>query len=184
MHRVKCYYCGQYFDADKDPFIKVNNKRYAHKTCAENPPQKKEDALYEYIKQLFHMDYVEPRIQKQIKEYIEEYGFTADGILKALQWWYDIKKNPVGDFKNKTIGIVPYIYNQAQDFWFIIKLAQLANEDKDVKEYIIPQKEIEIASPRVENIKPKLFNLDDDENEFYHKHILANFDDEKEGFNI
>ena len=112
------------------------------------------------------MDYVEPRIQKQIKEYIEEYGFTKDGILKALQWWYDVKKNPIGDLKNKTIGIVPYIY------------------DKDVKEYIIPQKEIEIASPQVENIKPKLFNLDDDEKNFYNKTILAKFDDEKEGFNI
>ena len=33
-HLVKCLYCGQQFDADKIAYVKPNNTRYAHKTCA------------------------------------------------------------------------------------------------------------------------------------------------------
>lgn len=34
MHRVKCYYCGQYFDRDKEPAVKLENmNRYAHENA-------------------------------------------------------------------------------------------------------------------------------------------------------
>ena len=36
-HYVKCLYCNKYFDRDKEPFVKVNSRRYAHKMCAEHP---------------------------------------------------------------------------------------------------------------------------------------------------
>lgn len=32
-HPVKCYYCGERFDRDREPFIKVNGQRYAHQYC-------------------------------------------------------------------------------------------------------------------------------------------------------
>lgn len=31
---VKCCFCGERFDRDFEPFIKVNTKRYAHECCA------------------------------------------------------------------------------------------------------------------------------------------------------
>ena len=34
-HNVKCYYCGNIFDANKEQFVKVNSTRYAHKSCQE-----------------------------------------------------------------------------------------------------------------------------------------------------
>lgn len=33
-HPVKCYFCGEIFDRDFEPFIKVNANRYAHELCA------------------------------------------------------------------------------------------------------------------------------------------------------
>lgn len=32
-HKVKCFYCGEFFDADKEPFEKPNCNRYAHQKC-------------------------------------------------------------------------------------------------------------------------------------------------------
>ncbi|MCM1324311.1 MAG: hypothetical protein NC218_09120 [Acetobacter sp.] len=34
-HPVKCYYCGERFDRDWEPFVRVNSQRYAHQHCAE-----------------------------------------------------------------------------------------------------------------------------------------------------
>lgn len=38
---VKCLYCGETFDPDKEPFVKPNSKRYAHKICSEQYESKK-----------------------------------------------------------------------------------------------------------------------------------------------
>ena len=34
-HLVKCFYCGETFDTNASPFIMVNSRRYAHKSCQE-----------------------------------------------------------------------------------------------------------------------------------------------------
>lgn len=34
-HPVKCYYCGERFDRDWEPFVRINSQRYAHQHCAE-----------------------------------------------------------------------------------------------------------------------------------------------------
>ena len=45
-HLVKCYYCGQTFDANKEKFIMVNSRRYAHENCYNNnQTQKTKDEL-------------------------------------------------------------------------------------------------------------------------------------------
>ena len=32
-HVVKCFYCGLSFDANVEPTVKVNSRRYAHLEC-------------------------------------------------------------------------------------------------------------------------------------------------------
>lgn len=34
MAMVKCFFCGETFDREKISCIKVNNRRYAHASCA------------------------------------------------------------------------------------------------------------------------------------------------------
>ena len=60
-HNVKCYYCGKYFDRDKEEYIQIpNTRRYAHKTCEKgdtaSPERKDQIQLEEYIKKLFNID--------------------------------------------------------------------------------------------------------------------------------
>ena len=169
-HQVKCLYCGQIFDRDKVPFIQVSKRRYAHKECSMSEDEKKlqenkdREELYDYIMKLFNISFVDPKIQKQIKKYIEENNYTYSGIKKALVYFFEIKGNSV-EKANGGIGIVPYVYTQAYNYYYSLWLAQQKNEDKVVQEYIPKIKEIVIPIPEKNPRKRKLFSfLDDEEN--------------------
>lgn len=169
-HKVKCYYCGEIFDRDLYPFIQVSKRRYAHKECSMSEDEKKlqenkdREELYDYIMKLFNISFVDPKIQKQIKKYIEENNYTYSGIKKALVYFFEIKGNSV-EKANGGIGIVPYVYTQAYNYYYSLWLAQQKNEDKVVQEYIPKIKEIVIPIPEKNPRKRKLFSfLDDEEN--------------------
>ena len=120
--------------------------------------------LYDYIMKLFNISFVDPKIQKQIKKYIEENNYTYSGIKKALVYFFEIKGNSV-EKANGGIGIVPYVYTQAYNYYYSLWLAQQKNEDKIVQEYIPKVKEIVIPIPEKNPRKRKLFSfLDDEEN--------------------
>ena len=112
MHKVKCYYCGQYFDRDKVPYTQVTSNRYAHNDCSLSDDEKRKqelkdkEELEQYIIKLLKIDYVDARIQLQIKQYINDYNFTYSGIRKALIYFYEIKGNSI-DKANGGIGIDP-----------------------------------------------------------------------------
>ncbi len=110
MHSVICVYCGEKFDRDKEPAVQINNRRYAHKKCAEKYGQQKTkeerdlEELERYIKKLFNVSYINAKIRKQLLEYRKEYNYTYSGILKTLIYWYEKKGNSIED-ANGGIGI-------------------------------------------------------------------------------
>ena len=167
-HIVKCLICEKQFDANSEEFVKVG-RRYAHKSCYENKEQNKTqdqkdaEALDEYIKKLFNEKYVSARIKKQIKDYKEQYGFTTSGILRSLVYFYEIQGNSI-EQANGGIGIVPYIYNNAKEYYYKIWLASQANEGKDVQSYKPQVVEIRITPPERKPMrKRKLFTFLDEE---------------------
>ena len=117
--------------------------------------------LEQYINKLFHTDYVDPRIQKQIKNYIKEYNFTYSGILKSLVYFYEVKQNPV-EKSNDGIGIVPCVYKQAFNYYYAIWLAQQKNTNKTVENYIPKETEIIIPRPKPKPYRKHLFSFLDD----------------------
>ena len=167
-HKVKCYYCNKVFDRDREPYVKVTSNRYAHKNCAltkeeiQSQEEKDKEALNEYIIKLFKLDFVEPRIQKQISKYREEYNYTYSGILKSLKYFYEIKGNPI-EKANGGIGIVPYVYKRAFDYYYALWQAQQKNVDKQIEQYVPVIKEITIQNPQRNVKKRKLFSFLDKE---------------------
>lgn len=167
---VKCLYCGQQFDRN-DPAnnaIKIG-RRYAHKQCSDernaqmSQEERDQEALYNYCKELFKEDYNYLKIKKQIESYIKNYQYTYSGMLKALKWFFEVKKENI-EKANGGIGIVPYIYQDAYKYYYSLYLAQQRNEQKH-NDYNVKTKVIVIESPRMWIAPPKLFNLGDDENE-------------------
>lgn len=56
-----------------------------------------------------------PSIFSLIEKYEKE-GYTFLGMIRALEWFYIIKKNDRSKAKG-SIGIVPYVYKEANDYY-------------------------------------------------------------------
>lgn len=174
-HNVKCVYCKEVFDRDKEPYVEVSQRRYAHKVCAEaaaaqlTPAEKARQEeeqdlkkLEHYIMHLFNETFVNVKIRKQIMDYRKNYGYTYSGILKSLQWWFEIKKNSL-ESANDGIGIVPYIYKQASDYYYSLFIANRANED--LGNYQQQTVSITISSPRAVLKQKRKFKLTEADDE-------------------
>jgi len=96
------------------------------------------------------------KIKKQIRDFKSEYGYSYTGILKTLYWWYEIKEHTL-ELSNDGIGIVPYVYNDAEQYYYTLYMAQMVNNN--ISAPVNKVEEVEIASPRVRTNPIKLFNL-------------------------
>ena len=166
-HPVICLYCKKKFDRDKIACKQIG-RRYAHIECAaeheanKTQEEKDKEALFEYINKMFGTTFVSPKIQKQIKTYVESYQYTYSGILKALIYFFEVKKNPI-DKNSDTIGIVPFIYNDAFNYYYNLWLIQETNSKKDIQHYEPQVIEVHIPIPQRKVRKKQLFTFLDDE---------------------
>lgn len=158
-HLVKCFYCGETFDADKEPYVKVkNDRRYAHQHCFENQDaqviqeQKDKDLFYEYIKRIYGKDYNFMLINKQAESYIQRYGYTWSGMAGTLHWFYDIRHGSTEE-GHGGVGIIPFVYDQAKEYYITIAKAEQSNKEvKNVREPVF----FSIQSPRAWHRPPQL----------------------------
>lgn len=100
-HIVKCSICDQQFDANAEPFVKTNPRRYAHESCVQKrdagktQQEKDYEALEQYILKLFNKDKLGALITKQIRDFKRQYNYSYSGIHKTLIWWFEIKGNSI-----------------------------------------------------------------------------------------
>jgi hypothetical protein len=164
---VTCEYCKKQFNKSKEEF-KVINGKYFHKKCAKYEESREltdKEKLEQYIMNLLNEEYINPRIKKQLNQYVEEFQYSYSGILKALVYFYEVKGNPI-EKANGGIGIVPYIYKDAYNYYYSLWLAQQKNEDKEIEKYIPKVIEVHIADPQRNIKKRNLFSfLDKEEGE-------------------
>lgn len=165
-HWVKCRICGKEFDANAEPFVLVATRRYAHKSCYDKQQEEKEkevldeEALDKYIKKIFHLEYVPTHMKRQINDYKTNYGYSYSGILKTLIWWFDIQKNSI-EAAHNSLGIVPYVYKDAYQYYYNLYLSQNINKDKNFDKIKNPKVVIiEAAAPTKTYKKTKMFNLE------------------------
>lgn len=168
LDSVICIYCRKPLHRKDKDCVKITDTKYAHADCVEvenNRELTDSEKLDRYIENLFKTDYVSARIRKQINSFIEDYGFSYSGILKSLIYFYEVKGNSIEKSKN-GIGIVPYIYQDAKNYYYSIWLAKQKNEAKRIEEYVPEEKEIHIKSPQRNVKKRPLFSFLDEEEEF------------------
>ena len=164
MHKVKCFICNEYFDRDTVPNIKIG-RRYAHKTCqeSENPTKVKDmqdrEQFFKCIKNIYGEKYNYQLINKQATDYIAIYNYTWNGMTKSLEWFYNIQHGSIED-SNGGIGIIPFIYEEAKEYYKNLYIAQKKN--KEIK-LLRPVVEIKVQSPRGWRRPPQMFDWEDDE---------------------
>lgn len=169
MAPVKCPYCGKYFHRELEEYVQINKVRYAHKACYDrhNAEISQEERDYEilinYIKQLFKIDVISEKIKKQIKDYHNDRAYTYSGIYKSLVWFYQIKGNSI-EKANGGIGIVPYVYEDAKNYYTAMWAASQQNQAKPIEQWKPQTIEIHIPPPKRKPIRSNKFSfLDEDE---------------------
>mgnify|MGYP003554696646 CR=1 FL=1 len=87
-HPVICYYCGETFDRDREPFIKIQERRYAHKDCAEQSGKDLKE-LEEYISiETTTVIVIDEKQDK--KTYPESYVENNSDFCKIGDQWYSV----------------------------------------------------------------------------------------------
>lgn len=168
-HNVKCLYCGKTFDRDKVECVKVSARRYAEKTCVDahegskTKEQKDLESLEEYIMKLFNTTYITARVRKQITQ-MKEKSYSYSGMLKSLIYFYEVKGNSL-EKANGGIGIVPFVYEDAYNYYYSLFVAQQKNEHKDLDSFTYEVREITISSPQRKPRKRSKFTFLDMEEE-------------------
>ena len=114
----KCLYCNKMIDLDTDDACKVGvGTRWAHKECYEkyfSADDQWIDKLYSVLKVAFSKK-KKKKIERQRISYIKQ-GLTNKDIYNALNYWYIVKNKSI-EKANGGIGIVPYIYEDANEYF-------------------------------------------------------------------
>ena len=167
-HKVICLYCKKQFDRDKEPTQKVSARRYAHLNCWKehlaNMSQEEKDIqnFFDYTKKLFGEDYNYILTKKLAERYVKENNYTYSGMLKTLKWYYEKEGHSI-EKSNGSIGIIPYIYKQALNYYYALYQAQLVNKEKDLSNFTTSKERIvEIESPRVYVRPPHMWLEEED----------------------
>ena len=170
-HKVICLYCKKQFDRDKEPTQKVSARRYAHLNCWKehlaNMSQEEKDIqnFFDYTKKLFGEDYNYILTKKLAERYVKENNYTYSGMLKTLKWYYEKEGHSI-ERSNGSIGIIPYIYKQALNYYYALYQAQLVNKEKDLSNFTTSKERIvEIESPRVYVRPPHMWFEEEEEEE-------------------
>ena len=168
-HYVICSICGKRFDRDTVQAVKSGARRYAHYECFPTgelvPLEKKEEdedlvKLKEYITKLYGDKVNWALVNKQIKKFKDENEYSYSGMQKSLIYFYEIKKNSIDH--SKGIGIIPFVYQDAYNYYLGLFLAQQANQNKILLNQV---KEITIPIPCARGTKQKLIDLGEWEND-------------------
>lgn len=156
--QVKCQLCGQLFD--KDTGIRIDEKNF-HINCGKEYTDKKE--IFKYVARLFGFKSETkpgPRITSQLKSFREKYSYTYEGILNALKYHFEVRKGSI-DKANEGIGIVPYVYEEAQEYFKRFKnkqekIAQSIGRQLEVKPEVLTIKKTSEEKKK----KQTLYNLE------------------------
>lgn len=101
------------------------------------------------------------RIKKQIKQFVEEYKCSYSGIKKTLIYFFEIKKNSI-EKSNGGIGIVPYVYQEAAQYYYNLERAQKQNEALNIDNLQINRRVVTINSPKLKPKHKKLFSIEEE----------------------
>ena len=132
-----CPLCGKRFNKKEHEFGILPTGQTACIECVKKDaerPKTDKDILLEYLMKLYEEDYAPPNLVKQANHFINEYHFSYKGIYRALKYFYEVQGHKVNK-KQLTIGIVPYVYKQAEIYYYNLMLAIQANKDKKIEEY-------------------------------------------------
>lgn len=114
--------------------------------------------LVAYIRLLFKTNEISPKINAQIKRFIDS-NYTYEGITKTLEYFYGVKKNGT-ERANNGIGIVPHVYAEARQ-WYFDNYNKKQTIEKNSHKMIETEPRVIIVSvPEDDCVERKMINIE------------------------
>jgi len=113
--KVKCPVCESYNYKEEAIY---HQKRYYCEICYKNKTKESNNYknLIQYICDIYEVDVPTGFMFTQIKNFKEQYNYTYKGMELTLDYFYNVKTNNTPDI-DKGLGIIPYIYEEAKQFF-------------------------------------------------------------------
>lgn len=151
--KVKCLECG--IKLEKTDATVYKGKNY-HADCVLVKQEREE--LHSTICRILKLKAPGPRIYSQIKGFREQ-GLTYSDMKNALVYFYEVKRQST-DRSNSGIGIVPFVYEEANYYFNRIekkkaKIAASAVNHSGEKRVVIMKKQ-----PIKEEVRKVTFDLE------------------------
>lgn len=126
-HVVMCRVCGKFFDTEaipKEEWKMPSKGWYYHTQCYNDWKFNLDNAtdddwqllIYDFFARDLKVSYNYHMCEAQRKKFLEQNKFTNKGIYFTLKYFYEIKHNK-WEKGNGGIGIVPYAYKDATEYW-------------------------------------------------------------------
>lgn len=128
-HIIQCRLCKERFDTNKEEYVLIGQKAYYHKKCYDDWVKNKNNAktsneenfwkesVIDYLYRDVKIPINFAKLENQWANFIKpSKKMTPKGIYFAVKYYYDVKhgnKDKAAD----GIGIVPYIYQEAAQYW-------------------------------------------------------------------
>lgn len=169
-HKVKCRVCGIQFDTDtlnKEDWLMPSKNFYYHARCyndwkvnSNHSDEEWIDLIYDFIARDLKVSYDFHMCEAQRKKYLSQNKYTNKGIYFSLKYFYELKK---GDWSkgNGGIGIIPFIYKEATEYWTQLELKKqgtMSAIEKQIKEKL--NRPTQTLAKKV-NKKKNKWNLED-----------------------
>ena len=117
---IVCPYCPSCFNALKASAAARNAKAAA--SCISDPEFER---LSRYLCGVFSIDGLTPLLRKQLRDFREERGWTWRSIYHAARYFFELV--PHDEDPAPTLGILPYIYDEAMSYWGVVRQAEAYN---------------------------------------------------------
>ena len=125
---------------------KINPKSTVLGDCLTEEESKQKRSLISYIEELFG-EKANAKTYTQIKNLMRDYPyFTYVGLEQSIRFFYEIKENPI---TNQGLGIVPYVYDQAQEYFKNLGEVQSHNASISNVNELYAHKKERIAPPKI-----------------------------------
>lgn len=125
---------------------KINPKSTVLGDCLTEEESKQKRSLISYIEELFG-EKANAKTYTQIKNLMRDYPyFTYVGLEQSIRFFYEIKENPI---TNQGLGIVPYVYDQAQKYFKNLGEVQSHNASISNVNELYAHKKVRIAPPKI-----------------------------------
>ena len=125
---------------------KINPKSTVLGDCLTEEESKQKRSLISYIEELFG-EKANAKTYTQIKNLMRDYPyFTYVGLEQSIRFFYEIKENPI---TNQGLGIVPYVYDQAQEYFKNLGEVQSHNASISNVNELYAHKKVRIAPTKI-----------------------------------